>query len=444
MQLSRKLSCLLLVCKALVINLAMTLELKAIASNLNWSEVYDLADIYKNQQQWQNAAIAFQRAIELRPDFFWSYHFLGDVLSQLQQWKQAAIAYRRAVELDPNFFWSWHNLADALTNLKQWEQAALAYRRAVKLDPNFFWSWHNLADALINLQKWDQAIGSYLQAIQLQPENQLIYQKLGTAFKQRGSLEESIQYYRQAIKYPEPNSIFSILKTKPQLLVNIADALKKKHQVKGAIILYYLVLEIQPRQEQILRQLAQLLQQQNQFERKLISRRQKLESEQQSELLSRLKPCSLPKPEIPNIPGRIIFSSDRSVKPNQLEDLCSAVGWSRRPLERVQQCLDNSLNYVAAWHIHNEEQKLIGFARAVSDGSFHATLLDIVVHPNFQDRGLGKTIVANLINQLRQAGVKDITLFASPHIVDFYHKLGFISQPNNLQWMLWSRRSGSD
>ena len=397
----------------------MTAEIQEIASNPNWYEVYDLADTYKNQQQWQNAAIAFQRAIELRPDFFWSYHLLGDVLSQLQQWKQAAIAYRRAVELDPNFFWSWHNLADAL----------------------------------INLQKWDQAIVSYLQAIQLQPENQLIYQKLGTAFKQRGSLEESIQYYRQAIKSPEPNSIFSILKTKPQLLLNIADALKKKHQVKGAIILYYLVLEIQPRQEQILRQLAQLLQQQNQFERKLISRRQKLESEQQSELLSRLEPYSLSKPKIPNIPGRIIFSSDcaartgkanRSVKPNQLEDLCSAVGWSRRPLERVQQCLDNSLNYVAAWHIHNEEQKLIGFARAVSDGSFHATLLDIVVHPNFQDRGLGKTIVANLINQLRQAGVKDITLFASPHIVDFYHKLGFISQPNNLQWMLWSRRSGSD
>ncbi|WP_019507067.1 GNAT family N-acetyltransferase [Pleurocapsa sp. PCC 7319] len=416
----------------------MTAEIKAIASNSNWSEVYDLADTYRNQQQWQNAAIAFQRAIELRPDFFWSYHHLGDVFTQLRQWKQAAIAYRRAVQLDPNFFWSWHNLADALTKLKQWEQAAIAYRSAVQLDPNFFWSWHNLADALINLQQWDRAIASYLQAIHLQPSNQLVYQKLGTAFKQRGNLEESIQYYRQVIQSPEPNSIFSIFKTQPQLLLDFADTLTKEHQAIGAIILYYLLLELQPYQDRVLQQLAQLLQQQNQLERNLLYRRQKLESESNSELLSRLKPSPIPKPKTPNLPGRIIVNSDCAVQPNQLEDLCSAVGWSRRPLNRVQQALDNSFSYIAAWHIHNQEQRLIGFARAVSDGTFHATMLDILVHPNFQNRGLGKTIVTNLIEQLRQSGVKDITLFASPHIVDFYHKLGFISQPNNLQWMLWS------
>ena len=423
------------------------MTIKAIASNSNWSEVYDLADTYKNQQQWQNAAIAFQRAIELRPDFFWSYHHLGDVFTQLRQWKQAAIAYRRAVQLDPNFFWSCHNLGDALTKLKQWEKAAIAYRSAVQLDPIFFWSWHNLADALIKLQQWDQAIASYLQAIHLQPSNQLVYQKLGIAFKQRGNLEESIQYYRQLIQSPEPNSIFSILKTQPQLLLDLADTLTKEHQAIGAIVLYYLLIELQPYQDRVLQQLAQLVQQQNQLEKKLVSRRQRLESEPNSELMSRLEPSPIKKPKISNIPGRIIVNSDcaartgkanRPVQPNQLEDLCSAVGWSRRPLDRVQQSLDNSFSYVAAWHIHNQEQQLIGFARAVSDGAFHATLLDIVVHPDFQNRGLGKTIVTNLIKQLRQSGVKDITLFASPHIVDFYHKLGFISQPNNLQWMLWS------
>ena len=47
-------------------------------------------------------------------------------------------------------------------------------------------------------------------------------------------------------------------------------------------------------------------------------------------------------------------------------------------------------------------------------------------------------MVKTLIEQLQTAQISDITLFTSPHIVDFYHKLGFVSQPNNLQWMLWS------
>lgn len=88
---------------------------------------------------------------------------------------------------------------------------------------------------------------------------------------------------------------------------------------------------------------------------------------------------------------------------------------------------------------HQEQQQLIGFARAVSDGVYQATLLDIAVHPDFQARGVGKTLVKTLTKQLQAAQIIDIILFASPHVTDFYHQLGFVTQPNNLQWMLYSR-----
>ena len=411
----------------------MTVELTAVGDRNNWSEVYDLGDTYRKQQQWQQAAIAFQRAIELKPDFFWSYHHLGDVLGHLQQWQQAALAYRRAVELNSEFFWSWHNLGDALSKLKQWQQSALAYRRAVELDSEFFWSWHNLGDALSKLKQWDKAIAVYLQAILLQPETKQIYQKLGLAFKQRGSLQAAIQHYRQLILNPDRNQIFKTLQDRPELLLNIAQTLAREHQTIGAIVLDYLVLEIQPDRTQVLLELAALLQQQNQLEQQLASR----SSEIESEFLTRQSSQIISSPKHEPISGQITVKSDRLVLPNQLEDLSSAVGWSPRPLDQVKQALENSYSYVSAWHSHEGQEQLIGFARAVSDGVFHAVLLDILVHPHFQNRGIGKTIVQTLIKQLHDSKIKDITLFASPHIVDFYHKLGFVSQPNNLQWMLW-------
>ena len=374
-------------------------QLNAIANNYNWSEVYNLADAYRQQQQWQPAAIAFQRAIILKPDFFWSYHHFGDVLTQL----------------------------------KQWQQAAFAYRRAVEIDPSFFWSWHNLGDVFLKLQQWDKAIAIYLQAIQLRRDHQLVYQKLGIAFKQRGSLEESIIHYRQSI-HSSQSQIFNNLKAEPEIVLDIADVLVAQHQATAGIVLYYMALEIVPNQTQILLKVAELLQQQNQLQQSITSHQQTLHSD----LVTRQNTKIVARPKPNNIPGQIIIKADRLVSPAQLENLCSQVGWSPRPLDKVESSLENSFCYITAWHLHNENQQLVSFARAVSDGVFHAVLLDILVHPDFQNQGLGKEVVKALIKRLQQSEIKDITLFASPHIVDFYHKLGFVSQPSNLQWMLWS------
>ena len=412
----------------------MTAELKAIASSQIWSEVYDLANIYRKQEQWQTATIAFKRAIELKADFFWSYHHLGDALSKLGHWQEAVLAYSRAVELDSSFFWSWHNLGTALGKVKQWQKAVLAYSRAVELDSSFFWSWYNLANALSKLGQWDKAIANYLQAIRLDPQHQLVCQKLGTAFKQRDTLERSIEHYRCLIQSCGHNSIFHAFKTKPQELVNLANTLATEHQTIGAIIIYYMVLEIQPNQTEVLQQLKNLLLLQNQLEHTIASGQSQLESE----LVTKYTTLSIPKPQAKLISGKVIFQANCLILPNQLEDLCAAVGWSRRPLDKVEQAIINSFCYVCAWHLVNDRRQLIGFARAVSDGVFQATLLDIVTHPNFQGQGIGKKIVQSLVKLLHQRKIKDITLFASPHIVDFYHKLGFVAQPDNLQWMLWS------
>ena len=374
----------------------MALEPKAID---NWSEVYNLADGYRRQQQWQKAAVAFKRAIQLRPDFFWSYH----------------------------------HLADALGHLQQWQPSAMAYRRAVEIDPSFFWSWHNLGDVLIKLEQWDRAIAVLLQAIQIQSEHQLVVQKLGMALKQRGSLNDSIRYYRRVILECDRNQIFSNLRAKPSALVGIANILVGEHQRVGAIIVYYMALEIQPDRIDILQQLALLLQQQNRLEQNITSRQQTLNSE----LLTRQPSNVISKPKLEPILGQISLKRDRSIAPEQLEALCSAVGWSPRPLDRVQQSLDNSFAYITVWHSYDRQEQLIGFARAISDGTFHAVLLDVVVHPRFQNRGIGKTIVKTLLEQLSEAQIQDTIAIASPHVADFYHKLGFVSQPNNLQWMLW-------
>ncbi len=135
--------------------------------------------------------------------------------------------------------------------------------------------------------------------------------------------------------------------------------------------------------------------------------------------------------------GRIVFSKDRSIDLYELEELCDAVGWSRRPLRKVRKAIQHSFLVVTMWEEKGQRLQLIGFSRATSDHAFNATIWDVVVHPKFQGRGLGKALMKQVIKELRREDISNITLFADPHVVSFYSELGFTADPEGIKGMFW-------
>jgi len=135
--------------------------------------------------------------------------------------------------------------------------------------------------------------------------------------------------------------------------------------------------------------------------------------------------------------SRIFFSTEREIDLYELEELCDAVGWSRRPLRKVKKAIQHSFLVVSMWEQRGARRRLIGFSRATSDHAFNATIWDVVVHPEFQNRGLGKALMKQVIKKLRSEDISNITLFADPHVVDFYRNLGFMSDPEGIKGMFW-------
>ncbi|MUL37622.1 GNAT family N-acetyltransferase [Gloeocapsopsis dulcis] len=143
------------------------------------------------------------------------------------------------------------------------------------------------------------------------------------------------------------------------------------------------------------------------------------------------------RPEKSGAGDRIIFSSEREIDLYELEELCDAVGWSRRPLRKVKKAMQHSFLVASMWEVRGTQRRLIGFARATSDHAFNATIWDVVVHPSFQGKGLGKALMKYMIKKLRSEDISNITLFADPHVVDFYRGLGFMSDPEGIKGMFW-------
>jgi ribosomal protein S18 acetylase RimI-like enzyme len=69
-----------------------------------------------------------------------------------------------------------------------------------------------------------------------------------------------------------------------------------------------------------------------------------------------------------------------------------------------------------------DEDKLIGFGRAISDGAYQAAIYDIAILPQYQGKNIGSTIVSSIVKCIPQC---NFILYAAPGKEAFYEKLNF-------------------
>ncbi len=64
-----------------------------------------------------------------------AYYNLGVSLNDLKRYEEAEVAYRKAIELNPSDAIAYSNLGNLLGDLKRYEEAEVAYRKAIELNP---------------------------------------------------------------------------------------------------------------------------------------------------------------------------------------------------------------------------------------------------------------------------------------------------------------------
>ena len=91
----------------------------------------------------------------------------------------------------------------------------------------------------------------------------------------------------------------------------------------------------------------------------------------------------------------MIYKYNEKVDVKEICDLRQSVGWNRMEKEMADPRL-NSYYHIAVYE--EENQKLIGFVDSVSNGVTDAYIQDLMVHPDFQDKGLGSELMNKIIN----------------------------------------------
>eukprot|EP00252_Welwitschia_mirabilis_P006748 TRINITY_DN17657_c0_g1_i1.p1 TRINITY_DN17657_c0_g1~~TRINITY_DN17657_c0_g1_i1.p1 ORF type:complete len:247 (+),score=39.57 TRINITY_DN17657_c0_g1_i1:82-822(+) len=86
------------------------------------------------------------------------------------------------------------------------------------------------------------------------------------------------------------------------------------------------------------------------------------------------------------------------------------------------------------------EKQLVGFGRAISDGSFTASVHDLAVEPSLQRLGIGKRILKRIVRILTSQGINDISVLCFSKQRPFFQACGFAEDILNSTTMIYSGR----
>lgn len=115
---------------------------------------------------------------------------------------------------------------------------------------------------------------------------------------------------------------------------------------------------------------------------------------------------------------------------SEYNELRIAVGW--RPITNKQ--ADRGIEHTTFIVAVRDKDKIVGMGRALFDFGYTAYIGDVIVKPDYQGKGIGKSIVETLIYKVKESSDPDdrimFILGAAKGKEGFYEKLGFIKRPN--------------
>jgi len=104
-----------------------------------------------------------------------------------------------------------------------------------------------------------------------------------------------------------------------------------------------------------------------------------------------------------------------------LADLRQSVGWNRMERELGNPKLQDFLT-IACY----DNSELIGYVSVVSNGVLDAYIQDLMVRPDYQNKGIGTELMNKAISYIKEKGIYMISvIYGEEELRSFYERFGF-------------------
>lgn len=115
-----------------------------------------------------------------------------------------------------------------------------------------------------------------------------------------------------------------------------------------------------------------------------------------------------------------VFEEKKNFEKHELEELFTSVGWDASNSKILIKAFKKSSHVFACY----ENNKLIGIIRSLDDSIWNANIDCLVVHKDYQRKGVGSLLIQYLLNELKD--IKYITVCPDQiEMFPFYESHGF-------------------
>jgi tetratricopeptide (TPR) repeat protein len=166
---------------------------------LNWGNyLWRKEQAYADDFDEGKADEAFEKAIQLQPDFYQAYYALGISLEQGSQYELAIAAYDKAIQIQPSFYEAQYKKAEALRRVKKYPEALISIDKAIELNPDDAALYLLRGQILVSLNRYPEAKTAFGNAIDRKP-NFFAYYYRAEALSQMGDKQGAVLDYSKAI-----------------------------------------------------------------------------------------------------------------------------------------------------------------------------------------------------------------------------------------------------
>jgi tetratricopeptide (TPR) repeat protein len=186
---------------------------KALALDDRLAEAYtSLGGIEHGRMDFEAAEAAFQRALELNPNYAQAYHWYAILLRDgVGRRDEALELIKKAAELDPRSPIFLQNLGMAFDSVGRFDESLAWLHKTIEIDPDFFggyeWTGHHYWSAKGQV---DEAARWFRKAVSVDPGSPEGAALLGQLFLDLGDLDRA-EYWSERAGELAPESFYSNL-----------------------------------------------------------------------------------------------------------------------------------------------------------------------------------------------------------------------------------------
>jgi class 3 adenylate cyclase/tetratricopeptide (TPR) repeat protein len=153
-----------------------------------------------NDKKNQEAMKAFDKAIEIDPNFARAYAGRAAIYNDWGQPQQAFRESEQAIKLDPNLAWGFNTRGWAQIGLFNYQKAIEDLNKAIELDPKYAYAYVHRSWAYFMLKNYHQSLEDANKAIEIDPEFSTAYFRRGRALASSNKFQDAIKDFDKVIK----------------------------------------------------------------------------------------------------------------------------------------------------------------------------------------------------------------------------------------------------